>query len=301
MRIILVFCLTFSIVFGAEIPCKYEFNGAYSCNLKLANILVTSENEPICVTGTHIATHNAGEVQQLYFASPHVLKFVPTKVFETFKNLNYFGMYQVGLTTMTTNAFKNCLKLENIYSNNNQFPTLPASFAASCVNVKMIQFFGSSVQTIHKDAFKGLANLNLLQITQHELTVLDPSTFVHTPSLSTLDLQMGKLTSIPAELFATLSLTVISITNNKITSLPAMKFKNISGLKHFNLDFNKIAEIDPNLLKNYPADRIEFNIYLNGNVCTTIWFSNKTQISKLQPCFDSWIKSHPVPTTRRCN
>lgn len=115
---------------SAEIFCEYSKDtGSYSCNLPAnrPNILVSTENEPIVVTGNHLPMQTNDDVIRTSFAYPHNLKFVPTKFFEIFKNIQLFYMIKVKLSKMTTNAFTNCLSMELIEINDNNFPILPAS------------------------------------------------------------------------------------------------------------------------------------------------------------------------------
>lgn len=288
-------------VFSAEIPCIYEdqpFN--YLCNLPAdgARVLVTAENEPIEVTGTHIATKGNDDVVQMVFSAPHTLNFVPTKLFETFKNLQYFQMNEVLLSTMTTNAFVNCLKMETITISDNNFPILPASFAESCVNLRVLNFYQNWIETVDKDAFKGLAKLEVLTLNRNKFTFLEPATFTHSPLLSQLQVNDGKLLSIHPETFAALSLLrFVGFQINEISSLPALKFGGIKELQALAFERNKIAEIDPEILNKYPGNRDQFYILLNENVCASGSYSMRNQLSELQPCFDAWKQQHPAMTT----
>jgi Leucine-rich repeat (LRR) protein len=174
-------------VFSTEIPCNfvYEFLN-YRCDLPVDGQLVSiaAENEPIQVTGNHVSPHKNSEIRQLNFMNPHVLKFVPTKLFEIMPEIQYFSMVDDKLSTLTTNAFQNFLNMETIQISDNNFPDVPASFAESCVNLRVLSFQQNWIQNVHKDAFKGLAKLEKLTLQRNNFTFLDPATFTHTPILN---------------------------------------------------------------------------------------------------------------------
>jgi Leucine-rich repeat (LRR) protein len=79
---------------------------------------------------------------------------------------------------MTTQAFKNCLKLKNILITRNNFPVLPERFAETCSALTLLQITNNHITTIHKDALKGLINLNEIQFEKNKITMLDPLTFI---------------------------------------------------------------------------------------------------------------------------
>ena len=291
MFLLLIFSSLAAGIFGTNIPCSYKFTvlSGYQCILKNASISVTTENEPMNVTGTHIDPYTVNEVGSLYFASPQVLNFVPTKIFEIFVNLKTFGIFDVNLTTITKNAFANCLKLTGITIASNNFPVLPESFAESCVNLKFLSFHFNNIETVHKNAFKGLRNLLFLAMTGNLFEYLDPSTFIHTSQLALLNLSNGRLKTLHPDMFATLTLSGLLLSRNKIKILPALKFVNISELERVDLDLNQISAIDPDFLTFYPGDLENFELLLNENNCTDQSYYLPDQLFMLQPCFDHFL------------
>lgn len=210
-------------------------------------------------------------------------------------------MNEVELSSVTTNAFSNCLNMESISINDNNFPDLPASFAESCVNLRVLSFYQNWIQNIHKNAFKGLANLEELTLNRNNFTFLDPATFNHTPSLNQLQVIDGKLLTIHPDLLATLSLEFVTFSQNVIESLPALKFKDINSLQAINFEKNKISSIDSKILENYPANREQFYFLLSDNVCVSGSYSLKTQLTDWQKCYDNWNEIHPTNTTTTVN
>jgi hypothetical protein len=181
MRFIIVLLLLAQDAFGVEFQCKYEdLYTPYQCNLAQAFISITEKNQPVTVTGTHLNSKTNDNVEMLLFNNPHVLNFVPTKVFEIFKKLRTIEMVDVQLNHMTTNAFINCLELNRLKVNKNNFPVLSASFAEACVNLEDLFLTQNNIQTIDKDAFKGMEYLRSLDVQENKIASLPALQIVKT-------------------------------------------------------------------------------------------------------------------------
>jgi Leucine-rich repeat (LRR) protein len=300
MRIIFII---FLFVYGASaavVPCKFEVHQIYGyyCNLFSASYSVTTENELITVTGTHIAPNTAANVINLHLSGS--LNFVPTRIFETFQNVESLGLANSKQLTMTTNAIKNCLKLKFIMIQNNYIPALPASFAESCVNLKQLEMHRNQIQSVHKDAFKGLANLEHLSWSGNAFESLDPGTFVHTPKLVHLYIYDGKLKTLHPDLFLPLSVTYMMIYRHPLQSIPALKFKSISSMRIVSFRENQITEVDPDLVKNYPGILNSFELDFEQNICSSQKYTAKQQFVGLQQCYDNWSKSHSSNPCQTC-
>lgn len=304
MIFIIILACFVGVAFSAELTCKYQLlehsNYIYICDPEKINpLLVTYENEPISVKGNHVASFSDANVTDITFDDPNELKFVPKKLFETFKNIRNIILIKVGLSILTTNAFTNCLNMEYITLKSNKFSVIPESFAESCVKLTSFQTGQNGIQTIHKDAFKGLINLNTLDMFGELIESLDPLTFVHTPNLKHVSMNRGKLKTLQPDLFATLSLVGLTFLYNQIETVPALKFKGVQELLYFGLSGNQINSIDPELLNSYPGNKSEFLYYFGENVCVNEYqLDGKTNPSiALQPCFDNWNNLHQPSTT----
>jgi Leucine-rich repeat (LRR) protein len=192
----------------AKLLCDFDLIILYTCNSPSNGTinLVTAENEAIQVSGTHVRGRTNADVELVEISRPHVMNFVPTKVFETFKKLTRFQMSNVNLTTLTTNAFMNCSFLELIEIMGNNFSLVPASFAESCTKLNSLTLRNNNIKSIDKDAFKGLANLKTLWMDGNDIASLDSFTFFYTPNLQNLYFASTKLKKIHSDTFAQLSL-----------------------------------------------------------------------------------------------
>jgi Leucine-rich repeat (LRR) protein len=278
-------------VFGANVPCQIHPQNPVVCSLptdgSIPTIKVTVENEPITVTGQHPG--GLDSLQILQFAAPHKLQYIPTKVFEKLKNLQSFQAKGVQLSTLTTNAFSNCLQLQSIALFENNFPNIPASFAESCSSLKSLMIANNNIKTIHKDAFKGLKNLDYLHLQNNEIASLDPLTLTYTPNLRKIQIQ-SSLSSIHPDLFAALSPRDVRIFSNRLNSLPAIRFASVVNLQAFYLAGNQIKAIDKNFFLDYVQFGKNYLIDLQQNICVNKVFNDTTKIDllndpQLKVCF----------------
>jgi Leucine-rich repeat (LRR) protein len=291
---------------ATNFPCKYyDGPGGYYCQLPYdgAIISVTTENEAITVSGIHNPGKTNDDLKLFAVTTPNVMNFVPTKISESFKNIQTFQLNDVKLTTLTTNAFTNCMNLEIIFIVDNNFPVLPASFAEACVNLKELHFYQNWIQTVDKNAFKGLVNLKILQLSKNSFVSLDPLTLTHTPHLQSIEAQFNELTSIHPDLFsAQTELTLLNFYQNKIEVLSALNFGSIEPLMIFSLEMNKINAIEPAFFNGFPGKPTPISVMLVGNICTNDAFNfmSITDVSidpRLQNCFANWNLIPKTTTT----
>lgn len=166
------------------------------------------------------------------------------------------------------------------------------------MNLRTLGFYQNWIQSIDKDAFKGLVNLEYLTINGNNFTSVDPATFTHTPKMISLVMKNGKLLKIHADTFATLSfLDSLYLSENEIESLPALKFGGIQSLQSINFEKNKINEIDPEILVSYPGSREHFYYLMTDNICVSGSYSMVSQLIDWQACVNNWNNNHPTSST----
>jgi len=213
---------------------------------------ITSQNQPISIIQNHLSGGSNNFVNYLRFSSPSLsINYIPTKIFESFQNLEVFFAYDVQLQTLSTNAFINCLKLNELSIFNNPLTTIDASFAEGCTNLISLFIYNNPIQSIHKDAFKGLSKVEYLNLQTSNITKLDPATFKDTVSVKYLSLYNNLLTEVNVDAFATMKkLEHIDLNLNRIKVLPALDLTNTPSLQGIYMYGNRIEAIDPNFLPN---------------------------------------------------
>jgi hypothetical protein len=94
MKFIAIFLLLVQSAFCVEFQCRFSLSSLeYSCDLQQASLItITTANEPITVTGTHLDSRTSDDVEEIQIHPPHIIKFLPAMVFNTFNNLKMFGL-----------------------------------------------------------------------------------------------------------------------------------------------------------------------------------------------------------------
>lgn len=101
-----------------------------------------------------------------------------------------------------------------------------------------------SLQKIEDTAFKGLANLVELDLSNNYLTVVPSSNFVHFPSLMRLSLNNNPITSIKTRCFHNLNyLSTLELTDCKIESVEMEAFAGLGHLEWLRLNGNRLSNI----------------------------------------------------------
>jgi Leucine-rich repeat (LRR) protein len=234
------------------------------------------ENQDITINGTHKANYGNSDVADVSFLSDSGLNYIPSKMFDIFQNVQQFYAYESHITTMTTNAFRNCSKMIYITLMNNNFPIIPASFAESCTNINYLLLHNNSIQSLHKDAFKGLVNLIQVALYYNKIAYIEPGTFQNAPSLANLALSWNLITDIhPSTYTGMTNLTYIDLMYNNLTVLPSLDLTNMPSLYAIYIYDNDIWAIDPQFFETFPGPSgpAGWYIMLKANNCTNEDFS----------------------------
>jgi hypothetical protein len=313
LLIALFFTVLLSNVEGAIFPCEFSFSNNESfCNLPISGISVTTENEEITVTGVSVPEYSADTIKTIMIPEGNILRYVPTRLFETFRNLEKIIIAGVQLTTMTTYAFKYCLQLKELQVRDSMFIDLPASFAGACVNLKTINLHRNNITKIDKDAFKGLTNLEQLLLGGNKFTTLDPLMLKHTPNLLFFEASgkngPSELKTLDPELFAPLNkIEKIHLMMNKIEVLPALRFGSVAYLEEMDLSMNLIDAVDIQFFVNFFGDsNRQFHLRFEQNKCFSPTYDNvqlppisptDKEYKMLEPCIINWNRLTTTTTS----
>ena len=173
--------------------------------------------------------------------------------------------------------------------------TTPAnafSEVSSTLTTLFLAGTGTSIETLHKDTFDGLAAVTWLNLDSNNLTSLDPDLFDGLPSLVTVslignylrDLEPGLFddspglrrislnhnlfTEIGEDTFSGLtSLERISLFNNRVTTIHQDAFDGLDSLRYIDLRGNNIRSLDQDIFDGLTSLR---QLYLTQNQLTSI-------------------------------
>ncbi|XP_070506531.1 insulin-like growth factor-binding protein complex acid labile subunit [Chironomus tepperi] len=259
---------------------------------------VLNDNEEIAVNGSHLTNFKDEDVTYIRFNSPLTLQYVPTKLFEIFQNIEIFGLQNVNLVNITSEAFTNCYKLKSLHIDGNKKLTeIPARFAESCSNLVNLYLPGNAIKVIDKEAFKGLDNLHYLVLTRNELEEIDPDLLSSVGNLQNLFLDHNRIKFLNSDLFYPLrKLQLLSITNNQIEEVSLELFRNNPLLDQIFFDHNEIVAIEEKFFDEYPGRRENYEFRFYNNNCTNSIVSNKGErienFDDFEICFKNWNESH---------
>ncbi|KAL7042603.1 hypothetical protein ACKWTF_001213 [Chironomus riparius] len=151
------------------------------------------------------------------------INFIPAKIFSVFKNLGTFNMNNCSTTILTTNSFVNCASLTFIQVSFGIVTNIPEAFAQTCTNLQVVRFRYSNVQSVHKNAFRNLGKMVILDLTGNRITCIHAELFLPTPMLHYIYLQNNKISGIDSGFIKHLSrLRLLNLVNNSIKYLPTL-------------------------------------------------------------------------------
>jgi len=296
--IVIIAALISSVYTLSTVNCDFEkIASTYVCSPTSMNP-VTNEFEEIAVNGSHLINFKDDDVTYIRFNSPLTLQYVPTKLFEIFQNIEIFGLQNVNLVNVKSEAFTNCYKLKSLHiDGNKQLTEIPARFAESCSNLVNLYLPGNSIKVIDKEAFKGLDNLHYLVLTRNELEELEYDTFNLAINLQNLFLDHNRIKFLNSNLFFPLrKLQLLSITNNQIEEVSLEIFRNNPLLDQIFFDHNEIVAIEEKFFDEFPGRRENYEFRFYNNNCTDSIVSNKVErienFDDFEICFKNWNETH---------
>ena len=125
-----------------------------------------------------------------------------------------------------------------------------------------------------------------MDLSQNELSVLNPVWFEELESLETLNLGSNKIAELPANLFVTMeNLKILNLASNNLAKINSDSFGTHLKLKSVNFGNNKINAIDKEFLENVAVEKLN----LENNLC----YAKKVTDSKkmkdeLNRCFENY-------------
>lgn len=103
---------------------------------------------------------------------------------------------------------------------------IPEGFLQSCSHVSLIHLRKSRIETVDKNAFKGLTQLTTLELPFNNITCIPADLFQNLPILRTISFLDNKIATINSGTFRNLpALGSVSVANNLLKYLPTFDFK----------------------------------------------------------------------------
>jgi Leucine-rich repeat (LRR) protein len=179
-----------------------------------------------------------------------------------------------------------------IAQNNKNIKFIPENISDKFLNLELLQFENTSINSIHKKHFKGLHKLRYLNLARNEIETVEKGSFDDNGNLEDLWLNGNQIEFLSSEIFKSLTrleklwlhdneikflpvkifsslqnLKELVLLNNKIIFLPENIFENLINIKKIDLTNNSLTDIPKNLFSK--NSNLEF-IWLNGNEIKTM-------------------------------
>lgn len=239
LLVTLLVCLTAVQTISAGGSCKYQFDqyrpDFYFCDLTGASYL-DSASDNVISDGGHL---NGKEDKDITYVSvfSSTFKYVPTAVFDKFKNLKSFHFYNVAPMTLNDQSFKNCDNLKDLHFDQNKITKLPAGTFKACKNLEEIRIVNNEISEIDNDAFLGLDNLKTLSLVSNKLTILHLAPFQKLPKLADFSFGYNEVSAVAPHFFEALpNLKRIFALSNKCVDMEVFEVKNIATEVTFKYD-----------------------------------------------------------------
>ena len=248
--------------------CNFIYaDGVYSCFLD--ELVLTSVNQPVTITGEHFPGYNNSMVGRVVIAPRSSIPFIMTQIFTEFGNLNTLWWVDGGLVAIQQNAFENARNLRNLYIIDNLLLTeIPANAFSGAVNLVELTMRHNRIVRVHPQAFYGVSNLIVIRLDMNHIHHLAPNVFAQLPNLREVNLNDNAVEDLDGRIFA---------------SNPQMAFAFFVR--------NEIGAIGRSLLDNIGSLRV---LNLNGNICVSHDFSIVTpeDLEAMRPilrqCFENF-------------
>ena len=125
-------------------------------------------------------------------------------------------------------------------------------------------FRRNSIQSLNKEAFEGLTNLELVDLHDNRIQDIDNSAFEDLKSLKSLDLSLNVISTVGSSLEPMKNLMKLNLSDNYITTLPFTAFRSLTRLSTLDISNNTIVDIGkafvnmPELKVMYPDLKWEY-------------------------------------------
>ncbi|CAH1267506.1 LRRC15 [Branchiostoma lanceolatum] len=194
---------------------------------------------------------------------------ISTGAFRNLEKLYELELENNELVVLRAGAFQGLGSLHTLELNINKLQTIEAGVFNSLSSLVVLYLHYNELQVLTPEMFQGLGNLNQLHLYNNLITTVHPRTFSHMAKLQYLYLFYNKIHTFDLSSVSGLTnLRRISLYNNNLTSVPqGDTTPNLSGVTHFNMLTNNIAEISANSFSGF--DSLQY-LRLSYNKISTI-------------------------------
>ncbi|XP_030049035.1 leucine-rich repeat-containing protein 70 [Microcaecilia unicolor] len=189
-------------------------------------------------------------VQYLALQNNH-LGVIGTGAFVGMIALHTLNLANNRIAKVSDSAFCQLNNLEHLYLENNSLAHIPSNAFRMLKNLKRLLLSNNPISSIPCFAFKGLSELQDLFLQNAKIKTISVNGFAGLCNLKQLILSHNNLEKINSDTFALLNhLIYLQLDRNKIVRIDNNSFEEMgASLKVLNLAFNKLTDLQPNVLQ----------------------------------------------------
>lgn len=254
-----------------NVNCNFSDVAGYTCHLFGAAV-EDNPNANFVIGGQHLPGRTDADVRQIMIFNSNIPFIIP-QMFTTFPNVEWFVIFNGGLTRVQSNAFADARRLTGV--------TISSGGTAS------------TFETIEANAFNGASSLLTLDLTDNAITSIHETAFTGLNLLWGLALINNRIHQLdPIILHPLTSLEVLYVQDNLLISIDGRLLANHQRIREVNFSANQINAIARNFLDNLP-NLLEFNML--GNICADEFWriegttTVETVREGLQECFNNFV------------
>ncbi|XP_057335576.1 toll-like receptor Tollo [Microplitis mediator] len=213
------------------------------------------------------------------------VRYVPAGAFSALKTLQLLTLqsFNNDWSGMTLELHRDSLRgldaLQELYLPDNNIWTLPAEILCPVTNLKKLNLTRNKLQDTVSLGFTDWTsactpNLESLDLSDNDMSVLPDNSFVALKKLKALMLQDNKIRHVGDHALAGLGqLMKLNISSNRLVALPPELFSDTADLLELVLSNNSLSVIAPGLLDNLTKLK---NLDLSSNELTSHWVNRDT-------------------------
>lgn len=245
---ILLIVIAFHTTLSVELQCDYSETGLiqwemmFTCRAKgfeirAANQMITN-NDTNSSLQQNNSTKSNSDVKGVYF-NKLIINYLPVKVYETFPNMEYFGIVDSSLHILSQGDFNGYSKLSVLDITDNNIRNLNDDIFEGASNLTKLGLSSNQIFNISKIALKGLFKLGVLDLSKNRIHILLDETFNDLLSLKVLNLRRNNLKELNyGLLISNLRLEDIDLGLNMLQLVNSKMFLHLSNIKYIEFDDN---------------------------------------------------------------
>ncbi|XP_041981514.1 chaoptin [Aricia agestis] len=185
-------------------------------------------------------------LQELYLSDTRITEF-PSEAFKILGNLSVLSIDGHRMTSLSKDIFAGSQAagtIVRLHLVNGMLSDIPVEAFQNLKKLKGLDLHGNRLATLKRSQFKGLRDVEMLDISYNNITKLDGSHLGDLSKLGWCNASHNLIPEIPRGMFARNTLIkVVHLDNNRIKKLDINSFKGMRFLRRLYLQDNQISEV----------------------------------------------------------